>query len=77
METYDVTLPILLEIKDENSPYYSESFTIPFNGFKTDEQNETKELSILQSMIDIKYLTEADVKAIRNLNNQYAQDKFY
>jgi uncharacterized protein len=79
LETYDPTKPFLLELQDNDIVYHDEGkFTIPFNGFN--EFNDTKiskELSILQSMIDAKHLTTQDVKSIRNLDTEYAQEKFY
>ncbi len=78
LETRDPTLPILLELQDANKVNYDNGkFTLPFNGFKTYEQNETKELSILASMVDKDYFNNSDLTAIRNLNNKNTEDKFY
>ncbi len=78
LETYDHTLPILLELQDAYRVDFNDGkFTLLFDGFETKEQKEVKELSVLQSMIDSKYLSKNDAKGIRNLGNDYAQDKFY
>ena len=78
LETYDETLPILLSIQDgSNVAYDGGAFTLTFDGFENREQNETKELSILQSMVDAKHLTLQEVEAIKTLTNQESQDKFY
>jgi len=68
LETYDPSKPLLLELKDKESQYFTEQFTIPFNGFKVEEKE--KELSILQSMVDSDYLQESQVQAIREVNSQ-------
>lgn len=78
LETYDHTLPILLELQDAYRVDFNDGkFTLLFNGFETKEEQEIKELSVLQSMIDATHLTKNDAKGIRNLGNDYAQDKFY
>jgi len=78
LETRDPTKPILLELQDVNKVTYDNGkFTIPFSGFKTYEQNETKELSILAAMVDKGYFLDSELEAVRNLNNTQTQDKFY
>jgi len=78
LETMDRTKPILLELQDEAKVNYdSGKFTIPFDGFKNSEQNETKELSILASLVDKGYFSDTDLKDIRSLNNPDTQKKFY
>ncbi len=78
LETRDITKPILLELQDSaNVTYDSGKFTIPFSGFKTHENNETKELSILASMVDKNYFSDSELNSIRNLNNKDTQEKFY
>lgn len=78
LETYDHTLPILLELQDAYRVDFNDGkFTLLFSGFETKEQKELKELSVLQSMIDATNLTKNDTKGIQNLGNDYAQDKFY
>ena len=78
LETYDHTLPILLELQDAYRVDFNDGkFTLLFSGFETKEQEEVKELSVLQSMIDATHLSKNDAEGIRNLGNDYAQDKFY
>jgi len=78
LETRDPTKPILLELQDtQNVKFDNGKFTIPFNGFKTYENNETKELSILASMVDKGYFQDSSLEAIRNLENGETQDRFY
>ena len=78
LDTYDPTKPILLELQDvAKVDFDNGKFTIPFNGFKNHENNETKELSILASMVDKNYFLDTDLEAVRNLNSKDTQDKFY
>ena len=78
LETMDRTKPVLLELQDEAKVIYDDGkFTIPFSGFKNDEQNETKELSILASLVDKGYFSDRDLTDIRSLNNPDTQNKFY
>ncbi|CAA6816772.1 MAG: Unknown protein [uncultured Sulfurovum sp.] len=79
MTTYTPELPILVELQDATKVNYDEGkFTLVFNGFKTKEDdNETKEISILASMVDANALSENIADRYRNLNNQEAQDKYY
>ncbi|CAA6809568.1 MAG: Unknown protein [uncultured Sulfurovum sp.] len=78
LETYDPTKPLLLELKDENSQYFTSNFILPFNGFEEREEEldvlEEKELSILQAMIDKGVLTTQNVSAARAMQNV---DDFY
>lgn len=70
LESFDVGLPIIMELEDKERVKSNDGrFSIPFNGFESKENNETKELSILQSMIDAEYLTPKDVNAVRSLKN--------
>jgi len=78
LETYDYRKPILLELQDANRVDFNNGkFTLYFSGFNSDKENEEKEISVLQSMIDAKYLQTNETKGLRNLGNPYAQDKFY
>ncbi len=78
LETRDITKPILLELQDiANVNYDNGKFTLPFSGFKTHENNETKELSILASMVDKNYFSDSELYSIRHLNSKDTQDKFY
>ena len=70
LETFEIGLPIIMELQDKEKVTNNDGkFSIPFNGFDSRENNESKELSILQSMIDAKYLTPTDVNAVRSLDN--------
>ncbi|NEW61252.1 hypothetical protein GSY74_08145, partial [Sulfurovum sp. bin170] len=75
LETYDSTLPILVEFQDSDVHSDDGNFMLHFDGL-TNTQEE-KELSILESMIDAEHITEQNVQAIRDLDNQKDQDKFY
>jgi len=78
LENVDPNLPILVEMQDEARVNQDEGkFTLEFNAFKNREQNETKEISILQSMVDADALTTTEADKFRTLNNQEAQDKYY
>jgi len=72
LETYDPTKPLLLELKDRKSSYFTETFTLPFDGLK--ESENEKELSILQSMIDKDVLVPQNVNSARVMKNV---DDFY
>ena len=79
LQTYNPKLPILIELKDVAKVIYDEGrFTLNFNGFKTiKDDNETKEISILESMIDSTTLNKNEADNFRTLNNADAQDKYY
>jgi tetrahydromethanopterin S-methyltransferase subunit B len=78
LETRDPKKPILLELQDRENVFYNDGkFTLTYKGFKTYEDNETKELSILTSMVDNGFLREIDIDKIRDLNNQDTQNRFY
>jgi len=77
LETYDATKPLLLVLKDSTVKFDNGEFTLNFNGFKTNKQNEIKELSILESMVDANNIQSKDLIAIKKLNNPKAQEKFY
>ncbi|NEW61710.1 hypothetical protein GSY74_10470, partial [Sulfurovum sp. bin170] len=68
LETYDPTLPLLLELQDTGSEHYTDKFTIPFNGLAPTE--EEKDLSILQAMVDAGHLTANDIDAVKEMDNQ-------
>jgi len=72
LETYDPTLPLLLELQDSDSQYYANKFTVPFTGLKTTE--EEKDLSLLQAMVDAGYLTSNQISSVAEMKNQ---DEFY
>jgi len=79
LETVDPTLPILVELQDVTKVNYDDGkFTLTFNGFKLDkDDNETKEISILESMVDANVLTKNEADKFRTLKNTKAQDKYY
>jgi hypothetical protein len=78
IKTRNPEFPILLELQDAYRVNFNDGkFTLLFSGFENDNEKEIKELSVLQSMIDASYLTKNDAKGIKNLGNDYAQDKFY
>ncbi|SFV59207.1 hypothetical protein MNB_SV-14-1761 [hydrothermal vent metagenome] len=72
LETYDPSKPLLLELKDEKSQHFTDTFTLPFDGLK--ENEDKKELSILQAMIDKDVLTPQNVNSARVMKNV---DDFY
>jgi len=76
LESDDPTKPLLLELQDiENIKYDDGKFFFHFNGLE--ENQYRKELSILESAIDAKYLTSNSVENIRNLKLEDAQNRFY
>ena len=79
LETYNPEKPILVELQDVAKVNYDEGkFTLVFDGFETrEDDNETKEISILGSMVDADAITVAEANKFRTLNNEEAQDKFY
>jgi len=77
LETYDSSKPILLVLKDSTVKFDNGEFILNFNGFETDLENEEKELSILESMVDNKNIAPTQVSAIKKLDNPKAQEKFY
>jgi len=78
LETYNPEKPILVELQDVAKVNYDEGkFTLVFDGFETKEDdNETKEISILESMVDADAITVAEADKFRTLNNEEAQNKF-
>ena len=79
LETYNPEKPILVELQDVAKVNYDEGkFRLVFDGFKTrEDDNETKEISILESMVDADSITVAEADKFRTLNNEEAQYKFY
>ncbi|CAA6827250.1 MAG: Unknown protein [uncultured Sulfurovum sp.] len=72
LETYDATKPLLLELKNTNSQYFTSNYILPFDGLL--ENEDEKELSILQAMIDKDALTTQQVSNARVMKNV---DDFY
>ena len=79
LQTYNPELPILVELQDVAKINYDDGkFTLAFNGFKTKkDDNETKEVSILESMVDANALSKTIADKFRTLTNKEAQDKYY
>ncbi len=78
LKNVDPTLPILVEFQDEAKVNQADGkFTLEFNAFENEEQNETKEISILEAMVDADGLTKAEADKFRTLKNKEAQDKYY
>ena len=79
LETYNSELPILVELQDVARVNYDDGkFTLVFDGFITKEDdNEKKEISILESMVDADALTKVEADKFRTLTNPEAQDKYY
>ncbi len=79
LETYNPELPILVELQDVSKVNFDDGkFTLAFDGFTTKEDdNEIKEVSILESMVDANALSKAEADKFRTLTNPEAQDKYY
>jgi len=79
LSTYNPHLPILVEFEDIGKVNYDDNkFTLEFKGFETNENdNETKEVSILQSMVDANALSTIEANNFRTLNNEIAQERYY
>ena len=75
IETNNPCEPILLELKDDDVEYDSGEFFLKFSGVEFGET--TKELSILEAMVDASYLTSNSVNSIKTLNSTEAQNSFY
>jgi hypothetical protein len=73
LETDNPCKPILLELQDRDI-LNGEKLRLKFSGVSMGTKQ--KELSILDAMVDATYL-QNNLYKIKNLNNQYAQDKFY
>jgi len=79
LQTYNPKLPILVEFQDNNKVDYDNGkFTLSFNGFENEkDDNETKEISILEAMIDTNTISKDEANKFRTLNNKEAQEKYY
>jgi len=79
LQTLNPELPIVVELKDAGKVNFDNGkFALSFNGFKTKkDDNETKEVSILESMVDANALSKDVADKFRNLTNAEAQDKYY
>jgi len=75
LENVDPDVPILVEIEDPlNIQHDSGKLTLRFDGFKTDEQNETKEISAIQLLEDAGLLTPQETKALKETPNREVID---
>jgi len=79
LQTLNPELPIVVELQDSGKVNFDNGkFSLSFNGFKTKkDDNETKEISILESMIDANTLSKDIADKFRTLTNAKAQDKYY
>ena len=69
LKNYDPTKNIIMEIEDKKNLKYD-------NGQLTFKYNpNTKELSVLQAIIDADFLSEKDTKALKNLSNREEVDR--
>jgi len=75
IETNNPCEPILLELKDDDVNYDSGEFFLKFSGVEFGKT--TKELSILEAMVDASYLSASSVSSIKTLKNREAQNDFY
>jgi len=75
IETNNPCEPILLELTDDDVVYDSGEFFLKFSGVELGQT--TKELSILEAMVDASYLSANSVSSIKTLNSSDAQNRFY
>jgi len=75
LDNLDPNKKILLVMQDKNNIEHDNGkFTLPFTINLSKENNATKELSILEAMVDANYLTPLEVVAVKSMNSV---DKFY
>jgi len=75
LRNVDLNIPILVEIEDsKNIQYDGGKLTLKFNGFETDNQNETKEISTIQLLMDLGYLTVQETQALKETPNREVID---
>ena len=75
LDGIDPDKKLLLVMQDKDNVQSDDSkFTLPFTVDTSREQNATKELSILESMVDENYLNASEVVAVKSMNSV---DKFY
>jgi len=80
LQTFNPELPIIVELQDNTGKvnFDNGKFTLSFNGFKTKkDDNETKEVSILESMVDANALSKDVADKFKTLTNSEAQKKYY
>ncbi len=75
LDQIDPSKKLLLVMQDtDNVRYDAGQFTLPFTINSSREVNATKELSILEAMVDSSYLNSSEVVAVKEMN---FVDKFY
>ncbi|NEW60045.1 hypothetical protein GSY74_02005 [Sulfurovum sp. bin170] len=75
LENIDPDKKLLLVMQDRDSVQHDDGkFALPFTVDAAKEQNATKELSILESMVDENYLNASEVVAVKSMDSV---DKFY
>jgi len=79
LQTLNPELPIVVELQDTSKINFDNGkFSLSFNGFKTkQDDNETKEISILEAMVDTNVLSKDIADKFRTLTNIEAQNKYY
>jgi len=75
IETTKPCEPILVKLQDDDVEYDSGEFFLKFSGVEYGKTS--KELSILEAMVDATYLSSSSVGSIKTLNNADAQNSFY
>lgn len=75
LETNNPCEPILLELQDDDVIDDNGEFMLKFSGVELGQT--TKELSILEAMIDASYISSSSVSSIKSLNSTEAQNSFY
>ena len=76
LNNVDPNVPILVEIEDQNNIQHDGGkLTLRFDGFKTDEQNETKEISAIQLLEDSGHLTAEETKKLKETPNREVVDR--
>lgn len=75
LETTTPCTPILLELQDSDVGYDDGEFVLKYSGVEFGQIS--KELSILEAMVDAGHLSSSNVQLIKNLNNVEDQNKFY
>ena len=75
LDNLDPDKKILLVMQDKNNIEHDNGkFTLPFTINLSKDNNSTKELSILEAMVDANYLTPLEVVAVKKMDSV---DKFY
>lgn len=75
LETATPCTPILLELEDSDVEYDDGQFTLKYSGIEFGKTS--KELSVLEAMVDGEYIPSYSVKSIKELNSTEAQNSLY